>query len=318
MADFYMHRTLVSEFFSHIQSHQDYACLGSQGPDYFYYVLNKNDKAQAQKAGNVLHQQKTQLFLHHLLEEAIQQKSLVLYDYVLGFLTHHALDVSIHPYIFYYSGVYKEDDPKTYEYAGLHLQFERKVDISFIKHRFGFKPHLRRLSRKILPFKGMPDVVKKAVDQAIEKTYGLQATGILFEKGYATMRKVEHYLVTDRLCIKRPLLKYLTPYKTPRAIYYQDLSHCQNTQDFDYLNLSHQSWKHPVLGTEHRESVLEIYDQAKGLVNGWLEALKEAYDQEDASILSSLLPNASYETGLSLDKAQRMHYFKNYRKLLKK
>lgn len=318
MADFYMHRTLVSEFFTHVQSHQDYACLGSQGPDYFYYVLNQNDKVLAQKAGNALHQQKTQLFLHHLLDLAIQQKSLELYDYVLGFLTHHALDVAIHPYIFYYTGVYKEEDPKTYEYAGLHLQFERKVDISFIKHRFGFSPHLRRLAKKILPFNEMPEMVKNAIDQAVEKTYDLKATGPLFEKGYLNMRKVEHYLVTDRLCIKRPLLKLVTPYKKPRATYYQDLSHCQNIKNFDYLNLKNKPWKHPVLGTEQTESVLDLYDHAKQLVTPWIDALKEAYEKEDAAILSSLLPNASYETGLPLDKAQRMHYFKNYRKLLKK
>jgi len=318
MADFYMHNTLVREFFSHTEAHQDYASLGAQGPDYFYYVLNKDVKPLAKKAGDLVHQQKTQLFLHHLLDHAITQQSLELYDYVLGFLTHHALDVSIHPYIYYYTGVFKEDDLKTREYAGLHLQFERKVDISFIKHQFGFKPHLRRLAKITLPFETMPHNVMDAVEKALEKTYELKDTAKVFEKGYATMRKVENHLVFDRFCIKRHLLKLVTPYRKPMATYYQDLSHCQKVNDFDYLNLKHQPWKHPVLGTVQTESVLDLYDQAKAIVTPWIEALKEAYQKKDAAILSSLLPNASYETGLPLDKAQRMHYFKNYRKLLKK
>lgn len=318
MADFYMHRTLLSEFFSEIKLHRDYGCLGAQGPDYFYYVLNAKDKPRAQQAGNLLHQEKTRLFFHHLLETTIAQQSLALYDYLLGFLTHHALDVAIHPYIFYYTGVYQENDPQTVEYAGLHLQFERKVDIAFIKAKFGFKPHRKRLSKAILPFRSMPRLISEAIDQVIEKTYDLKATGDLFEKGLATMRKVEHYLVTDRWGLKKPFLRLITPYKKPRAIYYQDLSHHQNTDDFDYLNLQKKPWKHPVLGVSRKESVFELYDHAKLLAQTWIDALKEAYSQNDASILSALLPNASYETGLPLAQSQAMRYFDNYRQYLKK
>ena len=318
MADFYMHCRLVTEFYSHVQSGTDFAKIGAQGPDYFYYVLSKSDKQKASKAGNYLHQQKTKGFLEALLNQAIKTQSLGLYDYVLGFLSHHALDVAIHPYIFYYTGVYQEHDPKTAEYAGLHLQFERKVDIAFIIHQFGFKPHTRKLGRNILPSKKMPDEIAQAIEEAVAEVYELKGTGVLFQKGYQIMRKVEHHLVRDRTGMKRALLKYVTPYRTPRALYYQDLSHRQNISDFDYLNLEQSTWLHPVLGTPHAATVLDLYDQAKALLNEWVPALKKAYDQKDASILSSILPNASYETGLPLHQSQRMHYFKNYRHHLKK
>jgi hypothetical protein len=249
---------------------------------------------------------------------AIDQQSLELYDYLLGFLTHHALDIAIHPYVFYYTGVFDIADPKTHQYAGLHLQFERKVDIAFIMHHLGFKPHLRPSTPKTLPFKAFPNVIKEAVEKAVQKTFEISGAGALFSKGYQIMRLVERILVVDRFKIKRHLLRMVTPYKKIRSLYYQDLSHAQNIRNFDYLNLNKTTWLHPVLGSSHQDSVMDCYAKAKAMADSWIGALKEAYDQRDPSILSSLLPNASYETGLPLNQPQRMSYFKNYRTLLKK
>ena len=318
MADFYMHTTLAREFVDATKKDSDYLLLGAQGPDYFFYGLSRDTKEASNHVGNLIHRQKTQWFLHHLLAQAIDRQSLELYDYVLGFLTHHALDISIHPYIFYYTGVFDEKDPKTHPYAGLHLQFERKVDIAFIHHHLGFKPHLRPSTSKTLPFKKFPSIVEDAVDKAVKETFEISGAGALFSQGYQIMRLVERILVVDRFKIKRHLLKLVTPYKKVRSIYYQDLSHAQNIQDFDYLNLKKTPWLHPVLGSSHQESVMDCYEKAKAMVQAWLNALEEAYDQKDPSILSSLLPNASYESGLPLNKPQRMSYFKNYRTLLKK
>lgn len=318
MADFYMHSTLAKEFIDAAKINSDFTLLGAQGPDYFFYGLSRDTKEASNQIGSLIHRQKTQLFLHHLLATAIDHQSLEIYDYLLGFLTHHALDIAIHPYIFYYTGVFDEADPKTHQYAGLHLQFERKVDIAFINHHLGFKPHLRSSTPKILPFKAFPTVIEEAVEKAVQKTFDVTGSGVLFNKGYKTMRLVERILVVDRFKIKRHLLRLVTPYKKIHSIYYQDLSHAQNIRDFDYLNLTKTTWLHPVLGSSHQESVMDCYASAKAMVDSWIGALEEAYDQKDPSILSSLLPNASYETGLPLNKPQRMSYFKNYRTLLKK
>jgi len=317
MADFYMHKTLVDQFLDQTLAEPFYAILGAQGPDYFYYVLN-NKKAAATTIGTALHSSKTKAFLIGLTQKAIDQKTPELLDYVLGFLTHYALDHAIHPYIFHYSGVYRVEEVSTHQWAGLHLQFERKVDIAFIKHQLDFAPHKKKLRKEVLPLNRLPLTVEKAIDSVVESVYGLHGAGALFQKGYKTMSWVECLLVYDPFKIKRPLLALLSPYKKPRSLYYQDLSHAQKTDDFDYLNLAGKPWKHPVTGELFTHNVLDLFEAAKKRASKLIDAALKSYQTKDSAPLAAVLTDSSYDTGLLLERSQTMVHFNDYRKLTQK
>jgi hypothetical protein len=317
MADFFMHKTLVDQFLDQTLAEPFYAILGAQGPDYFYYVLNKK-KAVATRIGTALHSSKTKAFLLGLTQKAIDQKSPELLDYVLGFLTHYALDHAIHPYIFHYSGVYRVEEGLTHQWAGLHLQFERKVDIAFIKHQLDFSPHKKNLQKEVLPLKRLPTTIETAIDSVVETVYGLQGAGPLFKKGYKTMSWVEYLLVYDPFKIKKPLLALITPYKKPRSLYYQDLSHAQTTDDFDYLNLAGTPWKHPVTGELFTHSVLDLYEAAKRRASELIDVALKSYQLKDTTPLAAVLRNSSYDTGLLLERSQTMVHFNDYRQLTQK
>ncbi len=65
-------------------------------------------------------------------------------------------------------------------------------------------------------------------------------------------------------------------------------------------------------GEAHDASVLELYEQAYHKAIALIQAAKEAYQKKDASLLAPYLENASYDSGLPLEKNQTMRHFKRY------
>ena len=312
MADFMMHNTLVRDCLKDDKGNLEYALIGAQGPDYVYYVLKKKHQVKAHTLGNTLHNQDTKAFLLNLMAEAIKEVSEAHLAYCLGFLTHYALDVTLHPYIYYYTGLYHEHDETTHAYAGLHLRFERKVDVAFMQHHASTLLHKQALLPRVLPFKAFPDTLKKTLDTVIKKTYDVTDAGALFAMGYRTMRRVYRVFVHDPTTLKQRVLRLLESYKKPKVLYYQDLSHAQTITDFDYLNCQKNPWRHPVTGKRQTASVLELYEIAYHKAQALIEAAKDAYQKKDASLLASHLENASYDSGLPLEMNQTMSHFKRY------
>jgi len=313
MADFYMHYTLAQRISNTFELSSKETLIGAQGPDYFFYVLGKM-KDKALECGQLIHTSKTKMFLVEMLKTAIEKKSIAMRNYLIGFLTHHALDTRIHPYIFYYTGLYDETNPETSQWAGLHLEFERKVDIAFIKDRFKFSPHKKHLMKKTLPLKQLSEEILTQIETSIKNTFNLENTASVFNQGYKIMKKVGRFVVFDPLKIKRKLIGLFESKNQPKNTYYQDLSHAQNTSDFDYLNLTHETWYHPVSNTPHQESVNDLFNQAFEVSKKWAEAVIKGFKEQTTSDLENLLEDASYDTGLPWNPKKSMTYFFDYRK----
>ena len=309
MADFMMHHTFAASF-SHIALQSaHHLMLGAQGPDYFFYAVN--DPTKAMRIGHRLHNENTRAFLIAWLEYAIKHENPRLLDTLLGFLTHYALDITLHPYIYYYTGNYREDDASTHTYAGLHVQFENKVDIAFIKAHLNLDLQKQHVLKKVLPLKTLPKDIKDAMSAVSKTVYDEEDAGSLYAKGYRTMRLVYRLFIRDVTGLKRRLFTRILGYKKPKMVYLQDLSHAQRIDDFDYLNKNKLTWYHPVTNDGRQESVEQLYQEASTLAQSWIQLAKDAYTKKDASLLASL-PNASYDTGLDLSCDQTMTHFKLY------
>jgi hypothetical protein len=113
-------------------------------------------------------------------------------------------------------------------------------------------------------------------------------------------------------------LGWFESYKKPKSTYFQDLSHAQNTQNFDYLNLKKTSWKHPVTGEAMTSSVPEMFELALERSQAFIQAAQEAFEKNAPEILAQALPDASYDTGLKWDEKQTMSHFTDYRTLIQK
>ena len=80
-----------------------------------------------------MHRSDTDKFLINMVDYVKKNLDKETYSFLVGFICHYALDVKIHPYVYYHVGVYKKDDPKTHHLRGLHLKFERSIDALMIE-----------------------------------------------------------------------------------------------------------------------------------------------------------------------------------------
>ncbi|MCB1157822.1 MAG: zinc dependent phospholipase C family protein [Leptospiraceae bacterium] len=124
-----------------------YANTGTIAPDIFYYyhVLNPDKSKKAQIWGDLHHHTKVvELILSFL--DLIQKTEEGLYRdrmlaFTLGYICHCAVDVVTHPYIFFISGDYYNDDVKVRTLAQYnHLRVEFALDTYLLDYRWGMSP----------------------------------------------------------------------------------------------------------------------------------------------------------------------------------
>lgn len=113
---------------------QDVLVLGAQGPDPLFtlgiFPLRPSSKPSG--LGNVLHSYRTGAFLLALCRRAKASDD-VARAYAMGFLTHYALDSTVHPYVYAHSN--REDGSYS---STMHMALEKAWDTMFYR-RDGLK-----------------------------------------------------------------------------------------------------------------------------------------------------------------------------------
>lgn len=125
-----------------------FAALGAVAPDlfYFYHLYSKKKNGLARLWGNLSHHTGvTELILNFLdqirkeEEESTRNKLLA---FAMGYISHCAVDVITHPYIFYYAGDLYSRDADRAEKAQLnHLRIEYALDSYLLYQRWGLDSH---------------------------------------------------------------------------------------------------------------------------------------------------------------------------------
>lgn len=140
---------------------QKYANVGTIAPDIFYYyhVLSLFRTSKAQIWGDLHHHRNVAELVCNFLdliqdvEEEISRSKLIAFTY--GYICHCAVDVITHPYIFYISGDYYNEDPDIAFLAQInHLKVEFALDSYLLNYRWGMSP-------KIYDFNQHVDIRKK-------------------------------------------------------------------------------------------------------------------------------------------------------------
>lgn len=108
-----------------ISDHIDYYYLGSIIPDTFYYSGDEAVKAVSEnlhgKNGNP-----TNTYIFKVLDGSESMRDIA---FILGFTTHCALDITLHPVIYYLSGNYYDSDPqRRHHTVYLHRLYETFLD----------------------------------------------------------------------------------------------------------------------------------------------------------------------------------------------
>jgi len=232
-----------------------------------------------------------------------------LYSFYIGFLTHYALDTIIHPYVYHYTGDYKKDKIKTITHRGLHVKFERRIDIHFIKSIKGEIASNYPVCDICFESLNIPNEIKEMIGVVSKVVYREKNAANLYESGYKNMNKICRRYVMDKYGLKQKILSFFDLFNKKEQIHFRDLSYYNYDENFDYLNEKRSTWYHPVTNEAFNDSVKDLYLKAFIRV---LELIKQTrlYMFENKQVdLEKLFGNLSFNSGIDVDIKHKMRYF---------
>lgn len=315
MADLYLHSRLSEEVLKELPYELDKGLvfLGAQGPDPLYYNITKKDGKESRYYADRMHDTNTQMLFKNMITFIKNNNTAETFSHLVGFICHYALDVKIHPYVYYNVGVYNKDKPDTHQYRGLHLKFERSIDAVKIKEELQISPNKLKIHKTYFPVKDAPEDIVKVFEHVLKQTYGKDNGGRLYQIGTKKMYSNTKNIIHDRFGFKKLLLKALGLFSNA-DMFLSDLSFHSHIEDYDFLNKEKKTWHHPITNEAHNESVDELFNQAKVFALDLIKKVRE-YIVEDKNIdLDKVFTNLSFNSGIDCNIHEPMKYFDNYQK----
>jgi len=280
--------------------------LGSQGPDFLFYfrVWPWKKDMGVPKLADFVHKTKTSEFLGTAIDtlkevDLASDDGQMILAYWMGFICHYALDSTAHPYIYYHSGINKDETSKLNGDKHNHKYLENIIDTLLIQ-KYDHVVDLPRSQYACLPNKAsalMP--VFDHVSMVFEKVYEHPLPPRVIHESVVDMKKLAG-LMND------PKHRYRWLFgKAERIIskpkYITTAAHPAKPEvQADFLNLAHNKWVHPCDVTiEYTDSFLDLFDQAMDksvdlMTYAW-DTFKNKHSKDD---LMTYFGNFSYDTGL--------------------
>ncbi|MFS8512995.1 MAG: hypothetical protein LOD87_04670 [Planifilum fulgidum] len=261
--------------------------LGCQGPDFLFFhrfwPWVKDDRVN--RLGSAMHLRRCGPFLRDLIEAAKGEASIR--DAVTGFITHHVLDRTTHPYIHYRAG-----------YEGYnHQRMEVTIDTLVARRLAGIETWRTPLAPRIDVGPILPEPWTDTLDRLARKHYPEETEHIRREElneAYRDMLKALR-IFYDPSGIKRALtLGKIDPFR-----------HTPYFPHRDYLNESESEWRHPAVPEEtHRESFWTLWERALEEATGIVRKTREYWSSSEKAFPETLrraIGNISYDTGKDCD-----------------
>ncbi|MBO2532977.1 hypothetical protein SAMN04488025_106130 [Planifilum fulgidum] len=261
--------------------------LGCQGPDFLFFhrfwPWVKDDRVS--RLGSAMHLRRCGPFLRDLIEEAKEKTSIR--DAVTGFITHHILDRTTHPYIHYRAG-----------YEGYnHQRMEVTIDTLVARKLAGIETWRTPLAPRIDMGPSLPEVWTDVFDRLARKHYPEETENIRREELNEAYR--------DML---KALRIFYDPWGIKRALTLGKIDPFRHTPYFphrDYLNESESEWRHPAVPEEtHRESFWTLWERALEEATGIVRKTREYWSSSEKAFPETLrraIGNISYDTGKDCD-----------------
>ncbi len=267
---------------------RNYANLGSIAPDifYFYHVLSPKKTRRSSIWGDRSHHEKVAELIFSFLDRISDTEESLYRDrnlaFTLGYICHCVVDVITHPYIFYISGDYYNQDPKIAYNAQLsHMRVEYGLDSFLIHHRWGLTPNEYDFPQHIdvqpkltngrkkmdtMLWKFWVDSLKETFPEEFQKDYigssNKILTGDILNEAYMglyTLSKV----IDSRSPLVRGFLQFVdtvTMHKTNSTLL---LLPWRQNIDPRILNEEKKEWSYPALfSKKSNESFIELLNFA--------------------------------------------------------
>ena len=289
--------------------------LGAQGPDFFFYyrVLPGQDDKHSDEYGGRLHQEFPFEFLLSMMDYAkIKRKSKdfpILVSYCLGFLTHYAFDLTMHPFIFAHSGVVKKDDPDTHIYRYYHKMYEIACDTYLLMEKKKQLSGRFRASQWIDLRGNFPKAIPKMLGACVDSVHHIKWSYEDYQEALESLPRVLD-LTHDPYRIKQYGFKMLETVTRKKYAYTQALYLHRVPEDPSFFNLDRQPWFHPVKhDLVFTDSFMDRYEKCVDLAESFLRtAIGYLEGNQTRNDLLAVIGDRAYDTGLPWKEDQTMSF----------
>jgi hypothetical protein len=289
----------------------------AQGSDILFFYMNCNYKKakQVHKLGKYVHQHNSKDFFINLINYIIKnklEKNSEVIAFLYGFITHYVLDSTIHPFIFYKTGIMNKKRKDTYKYNGLHMDMENYIDAYMIYTKEGVKPKDFKVYNFCFNVNSFSPKLSDTIDNTFKETFNQSNISNIYLKSIKDSKKFTHLIKYDphgtKLFIYK-LIDKLMPRSTSKVSGASYHVH-QKAKQY-YLNLEKNKWNNPVVQNEISDlSFIELYRISLQKCLNIIHQVNEViYDKKDISILDEAFLDLSYLTGRSCIEKQKLQYF---------
>jgi hypothetical protein len=314
MSDVYMHCRLTEDLIRWRNEDiiPEIANLGAQFSDPMYYAtLHKHAKRYRQYADR-MHDTDTQTLMIHMINYVKAHPSKIAYSFLFGWISHYALDVKMHPYVYHHVGVYKKDDPKTHPWRGLHLKFERSIDAVLFEQEQKRAARKIRLTTDFFTTARVPNEIAELMKDTFYHQFGVEDGDVVYRNSVRYMYRILKYIAQDRFGIKKQIYKIVDAFHKKHDLFMADLSFFNHIEDYDFLNENKRTWHHPVTNEASTKTVKELYQEALIFADNLLSQVDD-YIAGMKIDLKTIFTNLSLNSGVECSQSFPFQHFHIYR-----
>lgn len=296
----------------------EYLKLFAQGTDplmFYNYLIGKKAK-YFKNIQYLTHTTKTRDYFLNLInyinDNNLENNSEII-SYLYGNICHYFLDLEIHPYIFYKTGIFNKSHKYSYKYNGLHQEMEYTIDQYFIHQKETVSPNKFKIHDNIFKYYPLSQELIKTINYTIYKTYNIDNITVAYIKSIKNMKKFFKYFNYDKIGIKK-IIYSLIDIITPKSIInLKELSYNNNYQKkLHYLNFDKSKWHHPCNKNEvYNYSLIELYEKATSNTQKAIIEVTKMLDSKkiNTTKLKQIFNNSSYITGKNCNNKYEIKYF---------
>lgn len=286
----------------------------TQSHDYlYYYIFNPLKSREIIKLGSTAHKTKTQEFILNIIKY-IKKNNLEnnkqVVGYLYGILSHYVMDTNFHPYIFYKTGV-DRNNKETRKYQGMHNKMEKDLDAIFYKKATGKNFNMCKVPKEIIGKINPSKELKNTIDFAYKETYDKENISKYLLGGIKHTKISYTLLIDDRFGIKKFIYKIINLLSFKHLNMLPTYSTYIKNPDISYLNLEKKEWNHPSYKEiKYNDSIEDLYNKSlTKFLNIIKEVNKVIYNNKSIDSLKNVIEDLDYITGLPIKDKKIMCYF---------
>lgn len=237
---------------------------GTQGPDFFYChrFLPWQHGQSLKEYGNKLHSSPPAITFKAMRDYDREKKDQITHDYILGFLSHYALDCVAHPFIRYSAAIlHTLVEPSTEETC--HHTVESMLDVILLRYERAALPTELRLKHSV----PKDHLVKRAIFELyhsiLYKLYQKEIDMDLLDQCVKDCRTAFGWM-TDRTSLKKQWIIRREKKKHIPPVISCHIRSMTEEDDFDYANILSGEWRWPQdSGPVRTDNFFQLVDQAE-------------------------------------------------------